>query len=78
MLVYNYETQDGVLYHHGIKGMKWGVRRYKNLDGSLTARGQKRYSDKSPYEVRTADGVLFSFFIIVHVFLELFLLVFTS
>lgn len=30
-------------YHHGIKGMKWGVRRYQNPDGSLTAEGQKRY-----------------------------------
>ncbi len=31
------------LYHHGIKGMKWGVRRYQNADGSLTAKGRKRY-----------------------------------
>lgn len=31
-------------YHHGIKGMKWGVRRYQNADGSLTAEGQKRYN----------------------------------
>lgn len=30
-------------YHHGIKGMKWGVRRYQNADGSLTPEGQKRY-----------------------------------
>lgn len=33
------------LYHHGIKGMKWGVRRYQNKDGSLTAKGRKRYSE---------------------------------
>lgn len=31
------------LAHHGIKGMKWGVRRYQNTDGSLTPTGKKRY-----------------------------------
>lgn len=31
------------LAHHGTKGMKWGVRRYQNPDGSLTAEGRKRY-----------------------------------
>lgn len=36
--------QDEIIYHHGIKGMKWGVRRYQNEDGSLTPAGKKRRS----------------------------------
>lgn len=30
------------LYHHGVKGMKWGIRRYQNKDGTLTSAGKKR------------------------------------
>lgn len=33
------------LYHHGIKGQKWGVRRFQNKDGSLTSEGRKRYNN---------------------------------
>lgn len=42
---YNHE-----LYHHGVTGMKWGVRRYQNKDGSLTAAGKKRYGTKANFE----------------------------
>ena len=38
------------LYHHGITGMKWGVRRYQNKDGSLTSAGKRRYGTKANFE----------------------------
>lgn len=34
------------IYHHGIKGMKWGIRRFQNKNGSLTPAGKKRYGEK--------------------------------
>ena len=40
-------TENGELYHWGIRGMKWGVRRFQRKDGSLTKAGQKRYADES-------------------------------
>lgn len=35
------------LYHHGIKGQKWGIRRYQNPDGTYTAAGKERYGATS-------------------------------
>lgn len=40
------------LSHHGIKGMKWGIRRYQNYDGSLTAAGKRRYKSDSPEDAK--------------------------
>ena len=37
---------DDYLAHHGIKGQKWGVRRFENEDGTLTAEGYERYYGK--------------------------------
>lgn len=42
MWIYN---NDEYLAHHGILGMKWGIRRYQNKDGTLTPEGRKRYGD---------------------------------
>lgn len=38
-----YLTKEDYLQHHGILGMKWGIRRFQNPDGSLTAEGRRRY-----------------------------------
>lgn len=46
-----YESE---LYHFGVKGMHWGVRRFQNKDGSLTTKGKKRYGPD--YEKLTPQG----------------------
>ena len=46
-----YETE---LYHHGVRGQKWGVRRYQNADGSYTAAGRKRYAKQLTREFNKA------------------------
>ena len=35
---------ENYIYHHGIKGQKWGIRRYQNYDGTLTKEGRLRYN----------------------------------
>lgn len=42
------------LIHHGIKGMRWGIRKYQNEDGSLTPAGKQRYG--SAYDRRNAKA----------------------
>lgn len=46
MLVYNYETEDGVLCHHGVKGMKWGEHRFQTQQAGYSAKIRK-YNDKA-------------------------------
>ena len=51
-----YYESNNYLQHYGIKGMKWGVRRYQNYDGRYTQAGVKRYNKAmDTYEKRKAD-----------------------
>ena len=51
------------LAHHGIKGQKWGVRRYQNPDGSYTDAGRKRYSKQLEKKVnKSANNYLHNSF----------------
>lgn len=56
MWKYNYSNE---LYHSGVKGMKWGIRRYQNPDGTLTPAGKARYYDngtkKDPRDMDEED-----------------------
>lgn len=44
-----------VICHHGIKGQKWGVRRFQNKDGSLTAKGRQRYGETANKREETPE-----------------------
>lgn len=46
MCMSNVLREYSYLAHHGIKGQRWGIRRFQNEDGTLTAKGQKRYGEK--------------------------------
>lgn len=58
-----YYESSNELYHHGIKGQKWGRRRFQNSDGSLTAAGRSRYRgsradlEKSVGTFKASNGV---------------------
>ena len=48
---------DNEVYHHGVKGMKWGVRRYQNKDGTLTNTGKKRLIEAKTENLQSAKRI---------------------
>lgn len=53
----NDSVSSDELMHYGIKGQKWGRRRYQNADGSLTAEGRKRYGTKENFDTQYPKDV---------------------
>lgn len=54
-----YHTETNELTHHGIRGMRWGIRRYQNKDGSLTPAGRKRAAKmKEEYTALTGKRLI--------------------
>lgn len=57
-------SKNGFLIHHGVKGQKWGVRRYQNKDGTLTPEGRQRRTARnraiSAYKTKPAVDEIIS------------------
>lgn len=55
-ITYIIDSDISFLMHYGIEGMKWGIRRYQNFDGSYTLEGKKRYGLNKELKVSTIKG----------------------
>lgn len=49
--IFDYLAKEDYLAHHGIKGQKWGVRRFQNANGTWTNAGKERYGDAQPEKI---------------------------
>lgn len=56
-----FHYHNGEVMHFGILGMKWGVRRYQNPDGTLTAAGKKRYDSNSRFHEKIDNQYAFGY-----------------
>lgn len=50
-------SQNNELYHHGIKGQRWGVRRFQKKNGSLTPAGRKRQKQNMSQDAKEANAI---------------------
>ena len=57
MIPIYYVTNQNELYHHGIKGQKWGVRRFQNPDGTRTSAGKKREASERKANEKSAHKI---------------------
>lgn len=50
-----YNAMNNEIRHYGVLGMKWGVRKYQNADGTLTAAGKKRYGEDGEHKYTSLE-----------------------